>query len=194
VLGDTPHLSIDPPTCLAAHMNDISACETRRGLAENRQHDNMERTTAAANGASFVSLNALVCSYDPCPVLAGNVVMWRNASHLTATWVSGLWQSLAAVVIAAMAPTALAPAENRSEGAALRPLADIGGRRWIRRPNRLDLAAGADREGSQVVSPVDLADRRRIAHHDASAGWSAPCKGSQCPFFWALRYPAYPVS
>jgi hypothetical protein len=104
VLGDTPHLTIDPPRCLAAHPHDISACETTRGKSENHKHDNVESATASQNGASFVSLNALVCSYDPCPVLAGNVVMWRNTSHLTATWVTKLWPSLAAVVLGGLAP------------------------------------------------------------------------------------------
>lgn len=104
VLGDTPHLDIDPPHCLSLHPNDISACETTRGHSLNHKHDAVESTAAAKNGASFVSLNALVCSYDPCPVLAGNIVMWRNTSHLTATWVTRLWPSLAALVTGALAP------------------------------------------------------------------------------------------
>jgi len=103
VLGDTPHLTIDPPRCLAAHPHDISACETTRGNSENHRHDNVESTTAAAHGAAFVSLNGLVCSYDPCPVVAGNIVMWRNTSHLTATWVTRLWPSLATLVKGALA-------------------------------------------------------------------------------------------
>jgi hypothetical protein len=28
----------------------------------------------------------LVCSYDPCPVIVGDVLMWRDRSHLTATF------------------------------------------------------------------------------------------------------------
>ena len=105
VLGDTPHLKVNVPKCLSQHPSDISACETTRGDAENLKHDDVERTTADANGATFQSLNALVCSYDPCPVLAGNVVMWRNTTHLTATWVTELWPSLAALVTTAMAAT-----------------------------------------------------------------------------------------
>lgn len=139
VLGDTPHLGLDPVPCLAMHPTNISACETGRGLAENRQHDDAERATATANGASFVSLNALVCSYDPCPLIEGNVLVWRNASHLTATWVSQLWPSLAALVATSLAaastgtaarsvcrgygecPTALAPQCRAYSGPSVPP-------------------------------------------------------------------------
>lgn len=103
VIGDSPHMDAIVPSCLAAHMSNISACETSRGKSQNRKHDDVERTTAEANGASFRSLSDLICSYDPCPVLAGNVVMWRNDTHLTATWVVELWPSFAALVNEALA-------------------------------------------------------------------------------------------
>lgn len=106
VLGDTPHMKHNVPTCLKAHPSNISACETSRGASESRKHDATERTTAQAHGATFQSLDALVCSYDPCPVIEGNVVMWRNSTHLTATWAAQLWPSLATLVGNALATAA----------------------------------------------------------------------------------------
>ena len=98
VLGDTPHPSKDVPVCLTANPTNIALCETSRARAEDPVHDANERATAEANGATFVSLNALVCSYDPCPVIAGKTLMWSDKSHISATWSMVMWPTARALV------------------------------------------------------------------------------------------------
>jgi len=34
----------------------------------------------------FRSPAGVVCPYDPCPIVIGRTMMWRDKSHLTATF------------------------------------------------------------------------------------------------------------
>ena len=76
----------------------ISDCTTRRGQALFPEHDAAERETAEANGAVFASLTENVCPYDPCPVVSESTLMWRNESHLTATFAQQLWPAMRDIV------------------------------------------------------------------------------------------------
>lgn len=98
VLGDTPKNSRDPVRCLRRHRANMSACATRRvGLAGRRYHK-VERTAARAAGAQFATLDAKVCSYDPCPLVQGDILIWRDRGHMTATFSRQLAPALTAVV------------------------------------------------------------------------------------------------
>ena len=86
VLADTPLMRRNPVSCLEDSPGDMSACQTPRAAALGGRLDALERQTAEAAGASFESLSDLVCPYDPCPVVVGDVLLWRNADHITATF------------------------------------------------------------------------------------------------------------
>jgi hypothetical protein len=94
VLGDTPQMPTDPPICLEQHPANIAACEGPRSKANSPAHDHAERSAATSSGASFASLNSQVCSYDPCPLIVGHLMMWREETHLTATYSKQLAPSL----------------------------------------------------------------------------------------------------
>jgi hypothetical protein len=98
VLGDTPQMAADPPTCLEQHSSNIAACETSRAAANSPAHDKAERAAATSSGATFASLNGQVCSYDPCPLIVGHLMMWREQTHLTATYSKQLAPSLRATL------------------------------------------------------------------------------------------------
>ena len=103
VLADTPNLERNPVSCLAKAGVMISDCTTRRGRALFPEHDEAERETAEANGAVFASLTDNVCPYDPCPVVSESTLMWRNESHLTATFAQQLWPAMRDIVADALA-------------------------------------------------------------------------------------------
>ena len=109
VLGDTPRSSLDVPTCLRRHLTWIPACEVAQSIALSPAHDLAEQGTAQAAGVAFASLNSVICPGDPCPVIDGHVLMWRNETHLTATYARRLGPDLAAVILDALA---LQPATN----------------------------------------------------------------------------------
>ncbi len=106
VLADTPNLRRNPVSCLAQTDVMLSDCTTRRGQALFREHDEAERETAEANGAIFSSLTEHVCPYDPCPVVSESTLMWRNESHLTATFAQQLWPAMRDIVRDASAMSA----------------------------------------------------------------------------------------
>ena len=98
VLADTPFMRRNPVSCLEASPGDMSACQTPRSVALGDSLDAVERETAEAAGAAFESLSDLVCPYDPCPVVIGDVLLWRNADHITATFAERLAPAMRTLV------------------------------------------------------------------------------------------------
>ena len=108
VLADTPLMRSNPVSCLEANPGDMSVCVTPRSVAVGRELDEAERETAVRAGAAFESLNDLVCPYSPCPVVIGDVLLWRNADHITATFAQQLEPSVRALVARHLPPRATA--------------------------------------------------------------------------------------
>jgi hypothetical protein len=106
ILADTPLMRRNPVSCLEASPGDMSACQTPRSDALGESLDAVERETAGAAGAAFESLSDLVCPYDPCPVVIGDVLLWRNADHITATFAERLAPAMRALVQRNLPPAA----------------------------------------------------------------------------------------
>ncbi len=86
VLGDAPAPGRAIPRCLTRNPRDISACQRSRRMSWGAQRDRAEEAAAKANGALFRSPATTVCPYDPCPLVIGRTLLWRDKSHLTATF------------------------------------------------------------------------------------------------------------
>jgi hypothetical protein len=94
VLGDVPQNEGDPIKCLRTNPHDMSVCATRRVPPRKRAIEAVERSVAASAGAQFRTFYEQVCSYDPCPLVHGGVLMWRDAGHLSATFARQLTPSM----------------------------------------------------------------------------------------------------
>jgi hypothetical protein len=112
VLADTPLMRLNPVSCLEAGPGDMSACVTSRSAALGGGLDDVERSAAEAAGLAFASLSDLVCPYDPCPVVIGDVLLWRNADHITATFAEQLAPAMRRLVLDALAGPDGAPATD----------------------------------------------------------------------------------
>lgn len=86
VLGDVPVPGRNVPACLRKNQRNISACQRTRSASLLPGRDAAEQAAAADHGAVFRSPAEWVCPYDPCPVIMGTTMMWRDKSHLTATF------------------------------------------------------------------------------------------------------------
>jgi hypothetical protein len=86
VLGDTPHNRENPVPCLSRHPRDLSACVSRRVQPGARIVERAIRRVTVARGELHRSLYGKVCTYDPCPVVHGDVLVYRDRTHLTATF------------------------------------------------------------------------------------------------------------
>src|SRR5262249_55559511 len=115
VLGDTVHLKRDPVACLRQNPDNIQPCDSPRKGSWSYKHDATELAAATAKHATFVSPNRVGCPYDPCPVVMGNLMMWRNSTHLTATFARSLWPTLDAIVGARLSTAAVVFAPATAE-------------------------------------------------------------------------------
>jgi hypothetical protein len=74
VVGDTPWVGIDVPD---------EVPERRSGLAQ-------QRAAAAAADVPLLDLTEQVCPGASCPAIVGGVLVWRDVSHVTASYVRTL--------------------------------------------------------------------------------------------------------
>ena len=85
VLGDTPNPSGDVPSCLARHLADVTVCTQDRDAAEHPQITAIEREVTAARGVAYESPPDWLCTATTCPVIVGDLLLYRDDNHLTAT-------------------------------------------------------------------------------------------------------------
>jgi peptidoglycan/LPS O-acetylase OafA/YrhL len=80
VIEDTPSWPESPNLCLSANLDDLSPCETP--LAELSNEEIIEAESEVAE--LYVPTLDLVCT-DVCFGINGNVLLYRDSNHLTAT-------------------------------------------------------------------------------------------------------------
>jgi hypothetical protein len=85
VLGDTPVLDQSAPECLAAHRDDITVCSTTRTAATARTWNAADAGAAESAGAGYIPVLPWLCTAVCMPVI-GNVTVYRNRFHLSATY------------------------------------------------------------------------------------------------------------
>ena len=98
VVGDVPHNFDNPRKCLNHNRNDMSRCVTPKAGPAGRRIEIALKEAARANDADFRTLYGQICSYDPCPVVQGDVLMWRDRGHLTNKFAVVLQPSMRAII------------------------------------------------------------------------------------------------
>jgi hypothetical protein len=94
VLQDTPRPPVDVPDCVSAHRDHLTACAFPRSAALG--WSTAERTAAqGVAGVRLVNMNADICPTPRCAAVIGNVLVYRDNSHLTAHYVLTLAPALA---------------------------------------------------------------------------------------------------
>jgi peptidoglycan/LPS O-acetylase OafA/YrhL len=96
-LEDTPYPGTTVgavPDCLAAHPDDIQQCSLVRADPQNRLETMLQRTTeinaARDAGATLWDPTEWFCTATTCPAVIGNIVVYSDTSHTTATYISWL--------------------------------------------------------------------------------------------------------
>ncbi len=83
VLGDTPTPLNDVPSCVASHLRHVSACMNPRSSAVKPGRLSVELDLAIAHDARFVPTGDWLCTATDCPVVIGNLLVYRDNSHIT---------------------------------------------------------------------------------------------------------------
>ena len=102
LIVDTPSSTQDVPACLAAHTSDIRPCTFSRAIADRNAIGVREQAIATATGAGLLDLNDLVCPGDPCQPIVDDILIFRDDSHLTATFAMALAPALARAIDAVL--------------------------------------------------------------------------------------------
>ena len=102
VLGDNPGSKTDPAQCLSANVGDVHACTTTRSHAVLDGRLAAVRATAGAHHATFVDTSDWLCTPDACPVILGDILIFRDQTHLTTIASSYLKPLLEAAVVPVM--------------------------------------------------------------------------------------------
>ncbi|THV22839.1 acyltransferase family protein [Glycomyces paridis] len=101
ILADTPWAAGNVPDCLASNPDDASACVNTldAGISHPERREGALEA-AAESGATVVDPVPWICDMEAgkCPVVVGNLLVYRDDSHLTATFASHLAPQLAAAI------------------------------------------------------------------------------------------------
>jgi peptidoglycan/LPS O-acetylase OafA/YrhL len=98
LIGDTPKFSLDPPDCLSQHLDHVLACAEPRAQAVDAAWLGVEAGLTSKAGATFVDPTAWVCPTDPCPVVIGHYLVFRDQHHLATPFATALRGRLAAAL------------------------------------------------------------------------------------------------
>jgi hypothetical protein len=85
LLGDSSTPAHTVPYCLANNLTLADNCMATRDEAIRPNRLEVERDVAAKYDIDFIPTSDWTCTESLCPVIVGNVLMYRDDSHLTAT-------------------------------------------------------------------------------------------------------------
>jgi peptidoglycan/LPS O-acetylase OafA/YrhL len=89
VMADTPDLRENPAACLSAHLSSARECARPASLALDMPGQRATVDATDATGTPLIDLNDYICD-DRCPAIIGNVLVYRDSHHLTASFAAEL--------------------------------------------------------------------------------------------------------
>ena len=104
LLADAPKSVVNAPRCLQRHRRDMSACVTLQVPASAARLDAVLRRTMRGGGGAYRTLHDRICPYQPCPLVQGDVLIYKDKGHLTVTFTKRLAPSLRAELAPLLPP------------------------------------------------------------------------------------------
>lgn len=91
VILDNASPPVDIPECVAANLHTVSNCDFARDKAVTASAAPIQRAAVQkAPHAKLVDLQDGICGLDTCPAVVGNILVYRQGSHLTNRYVESL--------------------------------------------------------------------------------------------------------
>jgi peptidoglycan/LPS O-acetylase OafA/YrhL len=84
VIRDTPASSQDVPSCVSEDLQHLESCAFKQPREWDRDFD--ARAATSTPGAHLIDLTAEICPSELCRAVIGNALVYRDKSHLTATF------------------------------------------------------------------------------------------------------------
>jgi peptidoglycan/LPS O-acetylase OafA/YrhL len=92
-IRDTPYFPVDVPGCVAEHLRNPDVCDRSRAEVLDPTDDPLISAAERA-GVPLIDLSDAICRATTCPVVIGNVLVYRDRHHLTATYARTLEAAL----------------------------------------------------------------------------------------------------
>jgi hypothetical protein len=89
VIEDVPRTDKNIPECVSRSLDKLQKCAFPRSKAMGQPRVNA-RAAAEVEGATLIDATPMICPGKTCPAVIGDVLVYRNGSHLTATYVRTL--------------------------------------------------------------------------------------------------------
>ena len=85
LLADSPGAAANPQQCLSSNRGSMQNCTNRRERAVEAGRLEVERRVAERYDATFVDPSDWFCTVERCPMTLGDVLLFRDADHITTT-------------------------------------------------------------------------------------------------------------
>ncbi len=99
IIGDTPLPIHQIPNCLSKQPRNVRGCLAPRQDSVDVSRVQLEGEVAGEHDASFVSVSDWLCGTWECPVIIGNLILYRDNNHISATASRYFAPFLAAVMV-----------------------------------------------------------------------------------------------
>jgi len=89
-LADSPGPLLHVPICLSANVQTIQNCNIERDDAINEQTAEILKGVWSSESSRFIDLTDWFCTQQVCPVVIGNMVVYRDVSHISSAYALAL--------------------------------------------------------------------------------------------------------
>jgi peptidoglycan/LPS O-acetylase OafA/YrhL len=89
LIEDVPHPTKNIPQCVSRSLDHLERCATPRSKAVDYPKVNT-RVAERVEGVRLIDPTPVACTEKKCPAVIGDVLVYRNGAHLTATYVRTL--------------------------------------------------------------------------------------------------------
>ena len=105
-VSDVPTLSQLAPECVSGHMSDVRACTTKRPAAVLLPTiKKQELSLAARAGIDTIDPTRWFCAATRCPVIVGNLFLYRDNAHMVPAWSRFIAPVLSDAIVPLIHPT-----------------------------------------------------------------------------------------
>jgi hypothetical protein len=84
---------------VSAHRSSIQVCAPGAPTADDQAVEDVIRETTVAHEVSFIEPRKWLCSNGTCPVIVGNLLVYRDGHHLSNRFMTWLTPVVAEVLV-----------------------------------------------------------------------------------------------
>ena len=86
IFADTPSTGVTPSMCLATFLDRADQCDLPREQALNSDARAAEESVVQGERVGYLDFTEFFCNEQNCPSIIGNTLVYRDGSHITATY------------------------------------------------------------------------------------------------------------